>query len=92
MRVSQVDSDDVPAKAVHGGERLEITVLHRFFRLGAILEHAPCRAVEALIVAPRDQANGVRIALDDETAKLDVTRPFIIQRDLSHGGALQPSL
>ena len=47
---------------------------------------------KALIVAAGDQANGVRIALDYETAKLDVARPFVIQRDLSHGGALQPSL
>ena len=40
-------------------ERFEITVLHRLFRLGAILEHAPGRAVEALIVAPRDEAHGL---------------------------------
>ena len=87
MRVSQVESEERPAKALHRGERLEIAVLHGLLGLGAVLEDAPGRTIEALIVAPCDEPHGLVIAPDDEPAKLDVARVLIVQRGLCHRNA-----
>jgi len=78
IRVSQVDNDDAPAKLAMA------EFLHRLFRLGAIPQNDPGRAIKALIVATRDDAHGVGIAPDDEPRVLDIAQMLVVQRELGH--------
>jgi hypothetical protein len=81
IRVSQVESDDLPAKLSMAANALS---LHRLLGFSAILQNAPRGAVETLIVAPRDEAHGSSVTPDDEGRKLDVAQLLVVQRYACH--------
>ncbi len=72
IRVSHVPTPASPLKLFETAERLQIDILHRVLSLGGIPENAPRDAVQPLVVALRELADGGRVAFDAAAYELGV--------------------
>src|SRR5262249_2987562 len=59
-------------------KRFDVSVLDRLLGVGAIAQHAPRGAVETLIMARGDEANGVRIAGMRARGEFQVAQALIV--------------
>ena len=78
IRVSQVESDDLPAKVPMAIEGFEVAILDGFLGFRAVFEDAPSRTKEPLVVPAGHQPHSSSVSRCDTAGEFAVRKRRVV--------------